>query len=417
MNKIAKYSKWLLASAIIFTAPLLSSCDDDDVIMDNVPQNFEMNLSSLNIDWNETEGVVDLAANDKWKAETSDTWIEIDPSRGNAGEARMYLNFKSNPYRLPRTGSVQVTCGDKSGVVTVTQAGCSDPSRVAPSKASLEVESLDYAINVIPFSNFAGAIEGNLGLDMASFAKEIDQDGTLEFFMVDKEDKWIPGGGRADARCSTWLDSDLNVTNWSGDGYPAIATFIQLWNDEEEGPILVIGRAPGVPENTEYTLHFGLCTPDQKRYTLFEIDVVFPKMNLNGEIIGTFDLAVEHQAAKAYDPTFLEIPSDAKSMLGCNSFSLCKPVAYDENGEFVEWTAGNGYWYDTTGAIGTWGDSAGWYIEYHGDEDPELENTFSVGSFPGKTGISGVSRIGLLYNGKVVMFNVNVSLVGEVPAE
>lgn len=190
------YSKWLLASVVLLSAPVFTACsdDDNDEPVVKVPENFEMNLASLNISWDESEGVVEVAANADWKAESTDSWIMIDPSRGNAGDFRMYLNFEHNPYRLPRTGTVNVICGEKSGVVTVTQAGCSDDSQVAPSVASIEVESLDYATTEIPFSTFAAAIEGNLGLSIADFGKGVDDEGNLEFFMVGKDGKWLSAG-------------------------------------------------------------------------------------------------------------------------------------------------------------------------------------------------------------------------------
>lgn len=411
------YSKWLLASVVLVSAPVFTACsdDDNDEPVVKVPENFEMNLASLNISWDESEGVVEVAANADWKAESTDSWIMIDPSRGNAGDFRMYLNFEHNPYRLPRTGTVNVICGEKSGVVTVTQAGCSDDSQVAPSVASIEVESLDYATTEIPFSTFAAAIEGNLGLSIADFGKGVDDEGNLEFFMVGKDGKWL-SAGTGGTRCSAWLDSELNVTNWNGDGYPANACFVEVYGGDE--PTLVVGRAPGLPDDTEYTLNFGFTfADDHSKFSLFKVDVVFPKMDLKGEIVGTIDLDV-NMGPVGYAPIYVPFNADEVcSLLGANNPTLCKVVAYDEEGEFVPFTGGNGYWFSKTGEICNWGDGAGWFIEYHGggDEATDEENeSWAIGTFPGVTDISGTSHIGLWYNAKVVMFNVNVTVSGAV---
>lgn len=419
MKAISKYSKWILAAAVVMSVPAFSSCsDDDDDPVVVVPDNFGMNLSSLNISWDETEGVVEVAANEEWKATSVTPWITVDPSRGEAGDFRMYLNFENNPYRLPRTGTVEVVCGEKTGVVTVTQAGCTDNTRVAPSKASIEVESLDYATTEILLSTFAPAIEGNLGLDMAGFGKGVEDEGALEFFMVGKDGEWIKTG-TAGTRCSAWLDADLNVTSWNGAGYPANSCFVEAYGGEN--PTLVVGRAPGLPDDTEYTLNFGFTfADDHSKFTLFEVDVVFPKMDLKGEIVGTIDLTVDMEPV-GYDPVYVDFHADeVKELLGCYSPTLCKVVAYDSEGEFVPFTAGNGYWFSTTGEICNWGDGAGWFIEYHGGGDEstaEEDNSWAIGTFPGVTDISGISKIGLWYNAKVVMYNVKVTVSGEVPEE
>lgn len=399
-------------AGLLVSAPFLTGCDDDDeVVLDPIPENFAMNLSSLNIDWNETEGVVDIEADNNWKAESATPWISVDPDRGEAGKDRMYLSFKDNPYALPRTGSVNVTCGDKSGVVTVTQAG--RPSDlVAPVAINLEVESLDYATGEVEMSSMAEDILGNLGLSLAEFGRGVDDDGDLEFFLVDKEGNWIEGG-TAGTRCGAWLDKDLKVTHWDGAGYPANACFIEVYGGEN--PVLVVGRAPGVPDDAEYTIQFGF-TPknDHSRFIIMNLTVVFPKMDLKGELVDTVDLDVAIAPNSEYAIT--QVPFDAAAVaasLGTSSISNVKVVSYDENGEFVPYTGNNGYWFDTAGNVCSWGEGAGWFFEYHGD-DPEADEaaltSWNLGPFPGVSSVSGVSKIGFWYNAKVVMFNIKVTI-------
>lgn len=401
---------WLLGVSLFLSAATFTSCDNDDEVVVQIPENFAMDLSSLNIAWNETEGVVELAANNDWKAQSGSGWISIDPSKGDPGDFRMFLNFEPNPYRLPRTGYLTVVCGEQTGTITVTQAGCTDDSKVAPCAANLEIESLDYATGEISFAPYSEMIEGNLGLSIAEFGQGVDDEGNLEFFMVDKAGKWIEGG-TAGTRCSAWLDADLNVTNWDGAGYPAIATFLEVYGGDD--PTLVIGRAPGVPDNAEYTLNFGFTfKDDHSKYCIFKVDVVFPAMDLKGEIVATHDIDVTVTANDGYEtsPAVFDA-AEICAELGCNTLDLVKVVAYDEEGEFVGYTAGNGYWYMPDGSIGNWGEGAGWFIEYWGDgPDSEDYSSWAVGPFPGVNNVSATSQIGFWYNAKVVMFNVNITV-------
>lgn len=407
-----KYIKWLLSACMLSTVPLFTACDEDDDVIDIViPENFTMDISSLNINWNETEGVVELEANSEWRVESSSSWITVDPSKGEPGDYRMFLNFVPNPYRLARVGEVIVVCGEQSGKITVTQGGCTDDSKVAPCTANIEIESLDYATGEIPFSTYAEAIEGNLGLTVEQFGKGIEDEGNLEFFMLGKDGKWIEGGTSA-TRCGAWLDADLNVTNWDDAGYPANAVCIEVYN--EDTPSLVISRAPGVPDDAEFSLNFGFTfKDDHSKYCIFKVDVLFPKMELTGEIVETINLDVT-VGPIGYDPQLVPFDGElVKSKLGCSSVALAKVVSYDAEGEFIPYSGNNGYWFDKTGAVGSWGDDAGWFIEYHGDSEEATEediNSWALGTFPEVTNISGTSHIGLWYNAKVVMFNVNVTV-------
>jgi len=410
--KTTKYIKWLLGACLLSPVAMFTACDDDDDVVDVViPEKFSMDISSLNIDWNETEGVVELEANSEWRVESSSYWISVDPSKGDPGDYRMFLNFEPNPYRLPRVGEVSVACGEQTGKITVTQAGCSDNSKVAPCTGSIEIESLDYATGEIQLSAYSEAIEGNLGLTLAQFGKGVEDDGNIEFFMVGKDGEWI-AGGTSGTRCGAWLDADLNVTDWNAAGYPLNAMFIEVYN--EDGPSLVIGRAPGVPDDAEFTVNFGFTfKDDHSKYCLFQINVLFPKMDLKGEIVGTFDLE-KTVGPIGYESVQVAFDGEAvKSLLGCSSLALAKVVSYDAEGEFIPYTGNNGYWFDKTGAVGTWGEDAGWFIEYHGDSEEATEeeiNSWALGTFPEVTNVSGISHIGLWYNAKVVMFNFKVTV-------
>ncbi len=407
-----KYTKWLLAAAVISTAPVFTSCDnDDDVVVAPLPDKFSTVLSSLSIDWNETEGVVDFEAPGKWKAESACEWIEVDPTSGAAGEHRLWLSVTPNPYMLPRTGEIHITCGDDYGKIVVTQAGA-PAENVAPVDLYLEVPSLDWQTGEINLSAYSNEIMGNLGMSLDEFNAGIGDEGNLDFFVVDKAGQWV-AGGTSGTRCGAWFNNDMEVTQWSTGSYPANAAFMEIYNDEE--PVIVIGRAPANPDNADYTVTFGF-TPanDHSRYQLFKLNFVFTAVDLKGTVVATHDLQAEVKANNGYNAVQIEFDAAAIcAELGCASLDLAKVVGYDADGEFAGYTANNGYWYLTNGSIGSHGEGAGWFIEYWGDgPGSEYYSSFAVGPYPGVTDVAGTSKIGFWYNNNVVMFNINVH-VGE----
>lgn len=421
MKTSIKYTKWLLATAVLCAAPVFTACDnDDDIVEAPLPEKFSTLISSLSIDWNETEGVVDFEAPGKWKAESTCEWIEIDPMSGAGGEHRLWLSVTLNPYMLPRSGEIHITCGDESGKIMVTQAGA-PADKVTPAAMALEVLSLDYATEEISFASASSDILGNLGLSLDEFSKGVADDGELEFFMIGKDGQWI-GGGTAGTRCSAWLDKDLNVTSWDGNGYPTNAAFIEVYGgvDEETGsimePKLVVGRAPGVPDNQEYDLKFGFTfANDHSKYTLFNVHVLFVPMDLKGTVVKTIDMEVNVEANDSYKATpALFDAADVAAALGASNITLAKVVSYDANGDFLDYTANNGYWFSQNGEVGKYGENSGWFIEYWGgdDADAEANSSWMVGPFPGVTDVAATSKIGFWYNNNVVMFNLHIR-IGE----
>ncbi|MDE6337138.1 MAG: DUF4859 domain-containing protein [Muribaculaceae bacterium] len=418
MKTTSKYNKWLFGAGLFLAVTTITSCDKEEIYVDPIPETFNVPLTTLNVEWNETEGVVDVAANDDWKAESKNSWISIDPSKGEAGDTRVYLLFESNPYRLPRTGEIVVNCGGESKTVQITQAGCSDDALIAPIDLYLEVPSLDWEAGEISLSAYSEEIMGNLGMTMEEFTEGIGDEGNLEFFVLDKDNNWI-AGGTSGTRCGAWFDNNMEVTQWSTGSYPANAAFMEVYN--EDGPTIVIGRAPANPDNAEYTIRFGF-TPanDHSRYQYFTLNFVFTPVDLKGTVVATHDIDMEIVANEGYVAT--PAVFDAAAIcgeLGCASLDLAKVVGYDADGEFVGYSANNGYWYMQNGSIGSWGDGAGWFIEYWGEgPDSEDYSSFAVGPFPGVVNVAATSQIGFWYNNNVVMFNINVKVVeGEAVEE
>ena len=140
----------------------------------------------------------------------------------------------------------------------------------------------------------------------------------------------------------------------------------------------------------------------------------FTAVDLVGELVGTIDLDIE-SAPVGYESILVPFDEAAvRDLLGCSSMSMVKVVGYNADGEFMAYTANNGYWFCLDGSIGNWNENSGWFMEYHGDSDEatdEERTSWSFGTFPGITNVSGTSQIGFWYNAKVVMFNVNVTII------
>lgn len=421
-----KYYRYFMASALIsLSGCFLTSCDDDDndnSIFYKAPEEFTVELSSVNVAWNETEGVVDFGANAKWEASTVASWITIEPIKGDAGDYRLFLTLESNPYLLPRTAQIEIKCGEQRGHVSVTQGGCQDESALEQAYAEIEVESLDYATGEISFGNFMPLIEGNLGMDKEQLAAALDNGEGLEFFMVQKNGDWL-SGGTSGSPYGAWLDNNLYVTPWDGMGYPYISTAIEMWGNDGE-PVITIIRAPGVPENTVQDLKFGLALADDlSKYVLFNVTVTYPAINLDAELVAELDYTIHIELNDNYAPTLLAFDYNAVcSALGCNNLDAAKVVTYNADGEPESYTAGGvigGYWYDTDGNVCSWGEGAGFFIEYNGDDEdePESKSSLYIGNYHNATPFTATTNFNFVNNGKRVQLNVTVVAEGpEVTA-
>lgn len=410
-----KYYKYFMASALIsLSGCFLTSCDDDDnTIVEVLPEEFTVELSSINVAWNETEGVVDFGANAKWEASAVASWITVEPTKGGAGDYRLFMTFEPNPYLLPRTAQVEIKCGEQRGHVSVTQGGCQDESLVEQANAQVEVESLDYATGSVSFGNFMPLIEGNLGMNKEQLATALDEGTGLEFFMVQKNGDWVRGG-TSGTPYGAWLDNNLNVTSWDGEGYPYISTAIEMYGNDGEPEITII-RAPGVPENTVQNLKFGLALEnDLSKYVIFNLEVTYPEINLDATLVAELDYTLDIEINDSYAPTMLTFDYNAVcSALGCSNLGAAKVVTYNADGEAETYTGGGavgGYWYDTKGNVCKWGEGAGFFIEYDGeDEDnPDSKNSLRVGNFPNVEPFTATTNFNFVNNGKRVQLNITI---------
>ncbi len=297
MKAIYKYLFISLVTA--FSGGLLAGCSDDDETGVKLPEDFTVNVSAVNVLWSETEAVVDFGANEKWTATSAYSWAQVDPTKGAAGDHRLFLVLGRNYNLLPRTAEVNIKCGEVTKKITVLQSGCDVPTLVTTVNATVTTGTADYSSGELSFSGYAYEIENNLGLTLEQFGEAVG-DGTLELCIVDrKANTWKSANYTANG-LGYWLDSDMEVTSWDGAGYPANALYV-----ETDVDAVYIGRAPGITNETSFDLSFVYRLKDEpSKYLRFNVEVIcpiyVPEVNIesDGNVIN-----VEIEIVDVYNPT------------------------------------------------------------------------------------------------------------------
>lgn len=289
------------AVAMISIASLISCSDDDDDAGVKIPDSFTVETSStVNVLWNDTEAVIDFGANESWSATCSESWAQIDPTKGDAGDHRLFLVLNRNYNLLPRTAVVKIQCGETSSQVTITQSGCDDPASATKIDLALETGTVPYSTAEISLSGYSYELENNLGLTVEQFKQAVEEK-TVELCIVNKTtDTWQSADYTANG-LGYWLDSDMEVTTWDAAGYPANALFIETGEDA-----ISIGRADGIMSEAIFELSFVYrLVNDHSKYLRFNVEITCPVytpeltiesdetaenvLNVNLEIVGEYN--------------------------------------------------------------------------------------------------------------------------------
>ena len=67
---------------------------------------------------------ISVSANNAWSAKSSEAWIHISNSSGEAGDGRVSFTYDANPSSDERSATITITSSTLSQTVTVTQAQC-----------------------------------------------------------------------------------------------------------------------------------------------------------------------------------------------------------------------------------------------------------------------------------------------------
>ena len=200
-----------------------------------------------------------------------------------------------------------------------------------------------------------------------------------------------------------WYNADGEVCMYG----PDAVWFIEYHPDEDPN-VLYVGNMPGLT-SAEGECNIGFAYNDN--VVLYNVSVVLEAVDY-GEvsIVKEYDLIFSNKPSSV-DYETAELPFDAeaaKAELGVEALTSDMLVSLDEDGNIVSPNAnGIGYWYGYNGSVTPWGNDAAWWIEVN---DPEDATSFLVGNYPECEEAEGECNLGFLSDGKIVLFNVMVTI-------
>ena len=214
-----------------------------------------------------------------------------------------------------------------------------------------------------------------------------------------------------------WWKASGEVTNW-GDNSAVYTEFQCEWdeNDEPIAGYFAVGQMPGYfTEPATVTVLEAVKFQDTRVALKINFHINNPAA-IEGTIVDTKEIAVN---AKTDASAFLSVPvtfnqEEVMAALGITSMKDAKVIAKKADGTYTDmYTAGAGYWYNADGTVGQYGE-APFFIEYYGasEDYPEDGYTLYVGTMPGVAQFfdNYPGQIGFMANGKIVMFNLNITV-------
>lgn len=120
-----------LLALLLILAPLsLPACSDDDDKGGELPVVVDSSISidddqkSQSVAYDVTLTTVTFTTTNAWKAtlNTSDSWISIDPTQGEAGESTITVTLSPNETGSSRSATITLTCGDKVLTLSISQS-------------------------------------------------------------------------------------------------------------------------------------------------------------------------------------------------------------------------------------------------------------------------------------------------------
>lgn len=123
-HKLLLLLPMLLAAMVGF----LSSCDDDggsDTPADLIVMSDDIQNQTVTYDVKEV--TLNFTALSNWTAtvssDGSSDWITLYTTQGVGGVFNLTVTLKTNPDEADRTGTIVISCGGQTKVVTITQKG------------------------------------------------------------------------------------------------------------------------------------------------------------------------------------------------------------------------------------------------------------------------------------------------------
>lgn len=226
------------------------------------------------------------------------------------------------------------------------------------------------------------------------------------------------GSPTAGSGWSHWWNGEGDVTTWANES--AVYTEFSCEWDENDEPTtdmyFAVGQMPGF-----YTEPTTVKVIEAVRYQETRVAVVVNFNIKNPDVItGTvvaekeMTINVGTSATDFISTTATFDTNEVISALGISSMSDATLIGIKSDGSYTDMSTANaGFWYNADGTVGTYGD-APFFVEWYGysEDYPEDEYTFYVGTMPGVAQFfdSYPAKIGFLANGKIVMYNLNITV-------
>ncbi|WP_346860740.1 DUF4859 domain-containing protein [uncultured Draconibacterium sp.] len=210
-----------------------------------------------------------------------------------------------------------------------------------------------------------------------------------------------------------WWDARGDVTEWASETDLAM-TFCEF--DYEAGEFY-IGQFPGrlVAGQTIVVME-ALKYNDIRVVVRIAINAT-EAGQINASVVSTQDLSISVTPKSVYDADALKFDLDkVLSDLGVGSMEDVSFIGVNADGSYNQETVtGNGFWYDFSGFVGSWGDDAAVYTNYGDFEADEV----SIGQYPDhlEEGQEITIKYGFLANNKIVMLNITITVTGYVDPE
>ncbi|MBE9488527.1 MAG: hypothetical protein IMY73_05015 [Bacteroidetes bacterium] len=162
---------------LLFLTFILSlvACDKSSVAQ--IENSIELTTSSLTYENNITSLPLNFECSSDWKITTTDNWITIDPSSGNASVKTATISAEIYSETADRTTTLNIICGDISKEISIIQKGVIENIQ----RKDGDVEIIKESSKAIPF-NIVVLGDGFTKEDNVkggSFEKEADK--ILEF--------------------------------------------------------------------------------------------------------------------------------------------------------------------------------------------------------------------------------------------
>lgn len=213
------------------------------------------------------------------------------------------------------------------------------------------------------------------------------------------------------ANAGFYFNNEGYVCSWGAEG---CAVFVEF---NTETNTFGMGQFPnGCEPGSSYTV--ALAFMYNEKMVTFKITLnVKEASEIDAHVIGEIDLVLNAEVNNEYTASKLEVDMDAvAAMFGITADELRSNLTIcgiNPEGDVIVkgFTGNNGYWYDPTGLIRSWGDGCAVYVEWDGT------SAFNSGQFPNacQEGDEYLVRIGFMVGEDLVVFNVKIIIGGKAP--